>query len=169
MFGIFKNFAETICADQERRTISIISKRYSNISRSLIFEVLCQSAKNAKTMYLENLVPLYGTIPNISNLMLILRGETRVSKVRALPFPRVPPYEALYMVVPYMSTLPLAEQILQPPSQCKSHSSSHENKVSPSQMPSESHISATPLFTVLCSLRCSSLYLPKKLLQIRTT
>ena len=60
--GVFKHFAETIFADQGSRILlaSIRGIRYSKISRSLIFQVRCQSAINAKIMCLKNLA-LYST------------------------------------------------------------------------------------------------------------
>ena len=48
-----KKFAETIFARRPR--IPLASIQYSKILRRLIFEVRCQSAKNAKIMRLENL------------------------------------------------------------------------------------------------------------------
>ena len=54
--GIFKIFAETIFADHGLKFCGSRIK----ILRSLIFEVRCQSAKNAKMMRLETLA-LYGT------------------------------------------------------------------------------------------------------------
>ena len=54
--GLFfsKIFVKTIFADHGSVSASI---RYFNISRSLIFEVRCQSVKNAKIMTLEKFLP----------------------------------------------------------------------------------------------------------------